>query len=68
MHNDVDKARAILSVAGNMGELLSSAKKDNRGTFFIDFNSAKGDSTRHFTEYRKLDANTVRVYLGREAH
>ena len=67
MHKDIDEAKTIVGVAGKMGVLLRAAKKDNKGTFFIDFTSAKGDSTRHFTEYQKLNAKTVRVYLGRES-
>jgi len=66
MRNDADKARTIISVSGNMGVLLQAAKKDNSGTFFIDFTASKGDSTRYFTEYQKLNVKTVRVYLGKE--
>lgn len=66
MRNDVEKARTILGVSGNMEVLLHSAKKDKNGAFFIDFTSARGDSVRHFTEYEKLNGKTVRVYLGRE--
>lgn len=66
MRNDVDKARTIISVSGNMGVLLQAVKKDNSGAFFIDFTAAKGDSIRYFTEYQELNAKTVRVYLGKE--
>ena len=66
MRNDVEKARTIISDSGNMGVLLRTAKKDKTGTFFIDFTASKRDSTRYFTEYQKLNAKTVRVYLGKE--
>ena len=65
MSNDVDKARTIVGVSGNMGVLLQAAKKDESGDFFIDLTASKGDSTQHFVEYRRLNAKTVRVYLGR---
>ena len=66
MRNEIDKARTVIGVAGKMSELLRAAKEDKSGTYFIDFTAAKGDSIRHFTEYQKLNAKTVRVYLGKE--
>jgi hypothetical protein len=66
MRNDVDKARTIIGVSGNVGVLLQAAKKDKSGAFFIDFTAARGDSIRHFTEYENLNGRTVRVYLGRK--
>ena len=65
MRNDVEKARTIIIVSGNMGVLLQAAKKDESGDFFVDLTAAKGDSTQHFGEFRRLNAKTVRVYLGR---
>ncbi len=67
MRKDVDKARTLIETAGNMSELLKAVRKDGNGTFFIDFTTSKGDSVRHFTEYQKLNAKTVRVYLGKES-
>lgn len=67
VHKDVESARAIIQAAGNMGELLRTTRKDKSGVFFIDFTASKGDSTRHFTEYQKINSRTVRVYLGRES-
>lgn len=66
MRNDIDKARTVIGVAGNMEELLKVAKADKSGNYFLDFTAATGDSIRHFTEYQKLNAKTVRVYLGKE--
>src|SRR5258708_9109637 len=47
MRNDVDKARTIIGVSGNMRVLLQAAKKDKSGVLFIDFTAARGDSIRH---------------------
>jgi hypothetical protein len=67
MRKELEKAQTIIGVAGNMEELFRAAKRDKDGAFFIEFTASKGDSTRHFTEYRKINAKTVRVYLGRES-
>ncbi len=64
--NDVDQARTIIQTSGNIGELMRRVKKDNEGYYFLDFTLAKGDSIQHFKEYRKLDAKTVRIYVGKE--
>ena|SRR5258706_1531076 len=67
MRNDVDKARTIIGVSGNIEVLLQAVKKDEIGDFFVDLTAAKGDSTQHFVKYRRLNAKTVRLYLGRES-
>ena len=67
MSNDVEKARTIIHVSRNMEVFLQAAKKDENGVFFVDLPAAKGDSTQHFVEYRRLNAKTVRVYLGKES-
>jgi hypothetical protein len=65
--NNVDEAKAIIQSAGNMGELIKRVKKDNEGYLFIDFIEAKGDSIQRFKEFEKLDAKTVRIYVGQES-
>lgn len=64
---DVDGARTIIESSRNMGELHKAVKKDKAGYYFIDFTAAKGDSIQNFKEYQKLNAKTVRVYLGKES-
>ncbi len=66
MVNDVDRAKIIIEASGNAGELLKGVKKDKADYYFIDFTAAKGDSIQPFKEYQKLNAKTVRVYLGKE--
>jgi hypothetical protein len=65
--NDVDRAKAIIQSSKNMAELISQVRKDDNGRFFIDFKAAKGDSINYLTEFKRLDAKTIRVYLGIEA-
>jgi hypothetical protein len=67
MANDVNKARSIIHSSENVSELMKLAKQNNEGYSFIDFTIAKGDSIQHFKEYQKLNAKTVRVYLGKES-
>ena len=66
MANDVDKARTILETSGSAKELLKDAQKDKSGLYFIDFTAHKGDTIQFLKEFQRLDANTVRVYLGKE--
>jgi len=66
MVEDVDKARVIIEASGRVGELMKVARKDKDGYYFIDFTAPKGDSIQDFKEFRKLNAKTVRVYLGRD--
>ncbi|HNP07159.1 MAG TPA: hypothetical protein PKN99_06015 [Cyclobacteriaceae bacterium] len=66
MAKDVNKARTILEASGKANELLKVVQKDKAGYYFIDFKVSKGDSIQFFKEFRKLNANTVRVYLGKE--
>ena len=66
MVKDVDGARTIIGASGNMSELLKAVRKDKADQYFIDFTAAKGDSIRNFKEYQKLNANTVRIYLGKK--
>ena len=66
MVKDVDRARTIVEASGKMNELLKVVQKDKAGYYFIDFTTSKGDSIQSFKEFRKLNAKTVRVYLGRE--
>jgi hypothetical protein len=68
MANDVNKARSIIHGSDNVSELMKLAKQNNEGYYFIDFTIAKGDSILHFKEYQKLNAKTVRVYLGKESN
>ena len=65
MANDVDRAKIIIESSGNVGELLKGMKKDKTGYYFIDFTAVKGDSIQPFKEYQRLNAKTVRVYLGK---
>jgi len=67
MATDVERARTIIESSGNMGELLKAVRKDKAGYYFIDLAAAKGDSIQSFKEYRKLNATTVRMYLGKES-
>ncbi len=66
MVKDIDKARMILEVSGPASELIKVVKKDRFGYYFIDFIAPKGDSIKNFTEFRKLNSKTVRVYLGKD--
>ena len=65
--NNVDQARTIIQTSGNMAELMKRVRKDNEGYYFLDFSAAKEDSIQHFKEYQKLDAKTVRIYVGKES-
>lgn len=65
MKNEIDHARMMNETFETTGQLNKRVKKQD-GIYFIDFNAAKGDSTKYFTEFRKLNASTVRVYLGKE--
>lgn len=67
MVNEINQAKIIIETSGSMGELMKRIKKDNDGFYVIDFAAAKGDSILPFTEYQKLDARTVRVYVSKEA-
>jgi hypothetical protein len=67
MVNNVDQAKTIVEASGAMGKLTNRVKKDRDGFYVIDFSEAKGDSILPFTEYQKLDARTVRVYVSKEA-
>lgn len=67
MVNEVDMARAIIQSSTNIRELIKRAKKSNEGYYFIDFTAARGDSIQHFKEFQKLNAKTVRVYLGKQS-
>jgi hypothetical protein len=64
--NKVEEVKIIISTSGNMGELIKRVRKDGDGFYYVDFRAAKGDSTRLF-KYQKLDAKTVRVYVGKES-
>jgi hypothetical protein len=66
MANDVDRAEAIIEASGNVGELLKGVRKDKSGYYFIDFTAVKGDTIQFFKEFQRLNAKTVRVYLGNE--
>jgi hypothetical protein len=67
MVNNVDQAKTIVETSGSVEELMKRVKKDSDGFYAIDFTAAKGDSILPFTEYQKLDARTVRVYVSKEA-
>lgn len=67
MANDIYKAKVILHASDNLGGLVKQVKKNEAGYFFIDFTAAQGDSIQHFTEFQKLNAKTVRVFLGKES-
>jgi hypothetical protein len=64
MVNDVGRAKTIIDSSGPVSGFLNGAKKDKVG-YYVEFTAAKGDSIQPFTEFRKLDARTVRVYLGK---
>ena len=66
MVKKVDEANLITQNSANITEIIKRVKKDNEGYYFLDFALAKGDSIQHFKEYRKLDAKTVRIYVGKE--
>lgn len=65
--NDVAKAKSIIQSAGGMGKLFQRVQISTEGIYFIDFTVSSGDSTRHFTEYERIDKKTIRVYVGRVA-
>jgi hypothetical protein len=64
----VDEAKAIVEKSGIMNELIKRAKKDDEGHYFIDFKAAKGDSIQPFTEFQKVDAQTARIYVGKQSN
>jgi hypothetical protein len=64
--NDVHRAKVIIGATGKTAELLKCMKKDNEGFYYFDFSEAKGKSIQNFKEFERLDARTVRVYLGKE--
>lgn len=66
MVKDIDKARMIIEASGRASELIKAVKKDRSGYFFIDFTAPQGDSIQNFKEFRKLNAKTVRVSLGKD--
>jgi hypothetical protein len=65
MKNEIDHVRMMNETFEKSSELNKLVKKQD-GLYFIDFTAAKGDSAIYFKEYRKLNARTVRVYLGKE--
>jgi hypothetical protein len=65
MANDVDKARTIIESSNNLGGLIKRIQINDEGYYFIDFTTANGDSMQHFKDFQKLNARTVRVYLGK---
>lgn len=65
MKNEIDQARMMNQTFPITGELNKRVKKKD-GFYFIDFTAAKRDSAVYFTEFKKLNARTVRVYLARE--
>lgn len=65
MKNEIGKARMMNETFQITAELNKLVKKKD-GYYFIDFKASKRDSTMYFSEFKKLDARTVRVYLGRE--
>jgi hypothetical protein len=67
MVNNVDQAKTIIEASRSMGELVKRVKKDEEGFYVIDFTMAKGDSIQRFKEFRKLDAKTVRIVIGKES-
>jgi hypothetical protein len=64
--NKVEEADGIVQNSGKVSEMLKLVKKDNEGLYFIDFKAASADSIVFVKEFRKMDANTVRIYLARE--
>jgi len=64
MKQEIDRARIILESSKNLPKLIEQIRVDDHGYFFIDFTSTKGDSVIQFKEYRRINAKTVRVYLG----
>jgi hypothetical protein len=65
MKNEIDHVRMMNETFETTSQLNKRVKKED-GIYFIDFTVAKGDSTKYFTEFRKLNASTIRVYLGEE--
>ncbi len=66
MKNEIDQVRIMNETFQTTAELNKRVKTQD-GVYYIDFTAAKGDSTIYFTEFRKLNAKTVRVYLGKES-
>ncbi len=62
----VDRARAIIQASGKSNELLKRMKRDSEGSYHIDFKKAKGNSIHDFDEFKILNAEIVRVNLGRD--
>jgi len=65
MKNEIDHVRMMNETFETTSQLNKRVKKQD-GLYFIDFTAAKGDSTKYFTEYRKINTKTIRVYLGKE--
>ena len=62
---DIEQARLLIHASDNISVLTKRVKKHQDGYYFIDFTSASKDSAQHFTEFQKLNAKTIRVYVGR---
>ena len=64
---DLKKANRIISVAPFVEKnFLLRVKQDKEGYYFIEFQEAKTNSVKYFTEYEKLKEGKVRVYVGKE--
>lgn len=64
--NDVDQARVIIETSANMGELAERAMQANDGNYYIYFTQARANSIRRLREFQIVNANTIRINLGRE--
>ncbi len=65
---NIDEANNIIQASRYMDELFKGIRKNKEGYFFIDFTAAKGDTIEYLKEFHKLDAKTIRVYIGKEAN
>ncbi len=66
MESDVDKARTIIQASGRFGEFVKRAEVDKDGYYFIEFTAPKGDSIAFFSEFQRVNAKTIRVFLGKK--
>jgi len=67
MTNDLNRARIIVGSSRNVNELLQRVEKDNEGYYYLDFSVANGNYIQNFKEFKKINARTVRVYLGKDS-
>jgi hypothetical protein len=68
IRSDIEKARDIVNASGRISQLIQRVRSDNQGNLIIDFKLAQRDSISFCTDYVKVDAKTVRVYVAAKSN